>query len=279
VRAWTVLVATLAMAAVASAAPAPLQIVIPLVSQSEGGAPDPPGFSHVPGEVLFFSCQVAGYQKDVALKIHLTYSIQGFDPAGVPFVEPVSNEITAEVTPQDREWKPKIRTEIPLPPLALPGTYKISVKVTDSVSKATATLDVPVEVRGREVEPSETLVVRNFRFFREEEDTEPLAKPAFRPGDPVWARFDVTGYKYGPNNRVDVSYTISVLAASGKVLWTQPEPAVEQSESFYPKRYVPASLSITLEKNFQPGEYALGVQVKDAVGNQQYETKAPFFVE
>jgi len=39
------------------------------------------------------------------------------------------------------------------------------------------------------------------------------------------------------------------------VLWTQPEPAVEQSESFYPKRYVAASFGITLQGNIRPGDY------------------------
>ncbi|MBV8905611.1 MAG: hypothetical protein JOZ22_18425, partial [Acidobacteriia bacterium] len=65
----------------------------------------------------------------------------------------------------------------------------------------------------------------------------------------------------------------------GKVLWTQPEPTSEQTESFYPKLWIPASMSITTQKNTRPGEYAIAIQAMDANGNQMYETKAVFSVE
>jgi hypothetical protein len=70
-----------------------------------------------------------------------------------------------------------------------------------------------------------------------------------------------------------------VIAPSGKILWTQPEPAAEQSESFYPKRYVPAAMGINLQKTIRPGEYTIAVQAKDAVGGQTYEAKFPFTIE
>ena len=67
----------------------------------------------------------------------------------------------------------------------------------------------------------------------------------------------------------------SVIAPSGKVLWTQPEPAAEQSESFYPKRYVPAAMGINLQKTIRPGEYTIAVQVKDAVGTRPTRRQFP----
>ena len=112
-------------------------------------------------------------------------------------------------------------------------------------------------VRSKTVEPSETLTVRNVEFFRGEEDTQPLQKAVYRGGDAVWAKFDIIGFKYGEKNHVDVSYVTSIIAPSGKVLWTQPEPAVEQSESFYPKRYVAATMGITLLAKTTPGEYTI----------------------
>jgi len=63
------------------------------------------------------------------------------------------------------------------------------------------------------------------------------------------------------------------------MLWTQPEPAVEQSESFYPKRYVAATMGITLLAKTTPGEYTIAVKVTDAVGKQTYEAKQTFTVE
>jgi hypothetical protein len=76
-----------------------------------------------------------------------------------------------------------------------------------------------------------------------------------------------------------VSYVVSVLDQSGKVLWTQPEPTTDQTDSFYPKLWIPASMSITTQKNTHTGEYGIAIQVKDAIGNQSFETKAAFTVE
>ena len=261
------------------AAAAPLGIVRAVISDSDGGAVLPASFEHIPGETLFFFCRVAGYQKTPEEKIHLAYTIQAVDPKGVPLVEPFRQEIVDEVTPQDKDWMPKIQTEIMVPPLAGSGTYKILVNVEDLVAKAKTDTSLPFLVRGRDVTASDTLTTRNFQFFRSEDDTQPVEKAAYRAGDGVWARFDITGFGYGPKNKIDVSYVTSVITDAGKVLWTQPEPAVEQSESFYPKRYVPAAMGITLQKNIRPGTYTIAVQVKDAVGNQTYETKQTFTVE
>jgi len=256
-----------------------LQIVRPAISQMDGGLPDTPGFEHVPGETLWFTCRIAGFAKTAEEKIHLAYSVQAFDSEGVPLAEIYKNEITAEVSPQDKEWMPKVSTELAIPPLAGSGAYKIVVKAEDLVAKTTAEAAARFEVRGREVASSDTLVVRNFQFFRGEDDTQPLPKAAYRPGDGVWARFDITGYKFGPKNHIDVSYVTSVIAPSGKVLWTQPEAAVERSESFYPKRYVPASMGISLQGNIRPGEYTIAVEAKDTVGGQTFGAKYTFKVE
>jgi hypothetical protein len=261
-----------------NAAPA-LQIVRPIISQMDGGAPDPSGFEHVAGETIWVQCRVTGYAKTENEQVHLKYAIQSLDPKGVPLDEVFENEIKAEAGPQDKDWQPKIATSVAIPPLAGPGEYKIVFKVEDVVAKTNAEVAVPFRVRGHKVEPSDTLTVRNFQFFRDEEGTKPAEKPAYRPGDGVWAHFDIIGYKFGPKNKIDVSYVTSVIAPGGKVLWTQPEPAADQSESFYPKRYVPAAMGITLTKTIRPGEYTIAVKVTDAVGNQNYETTFPFTIE
>jgi hypothetical protein len=189
------------------------------------------------------------------------------------------NEMITDVAPQDKEWMPKIATEIQIPPLVGAGTYKVLVKIEDLVNNTKAEVGVPFEVRSKIVEPSDTLVVRNFQFFRAEEDPQALQKAVYRGGNVLWARFDIIGFKYGDKNRIDVSYIASVLGSGGKVLWTQPEPAAEQSDSFYPKRYVAASMSITLATNTTPADYTIAVTVTDAVGKQTYETKQAFTVE
>jgi hypothetical protein len=256
-----------------------LEVVRPLIAQSDGGTPVPAGFEHVAGETLFFSCRIGGYAKTPEEKVHVTYSVQAFDPKGTALTEIYKNEMITDVAPQDKAWMPKIATEIQIPPLVGAGTYKILVKIEDLVNNTKAELGVPFEVRAKTVEPSETLVVRNYQFFRSEEDPQAIPKAVYKGGSVIWMRFDIIGFKYGEKNRIDVSYVASVIAPSGKVLWTQPEAATEQSESFYPKRYVAASMSITLAPNTTPADYTIAVAVTDAVGKQTYETKQPFTVE
>jgi len=259
------------------AAPA-LEIVNPILSQMEGGDPEPPGFEHVGGEVLFFSCRVSGFTKSAEQKIRLAYSVQAFDPKGVAIAEVYKNTIESEVLPQDKEWQPKIEMAVPTPPLVPPGAYKIVVKVDDLEAKTAAELTVPFRMRGPVVEPSDKLVVRAFRFYKSEDDAQPMAKAAYRTADDLWARFTLTGFKYGPNNKVDVSYVVSILSSAGNVLWKQPDPALEQSESFYAKPYVQASMNLNL-KTVKPAEYTMLIQVKDAVGNQTCESRQTFSVQ
>ena len=71
----------------------------------------PANFIHVAGETLFFTCRVANFAKSPDEKIHLTYSVEAFDPQGVALNEIYKHEVSDEVTPQDREWQPKIETE------------------------------------------------------------------------------------------------------------------------------------------------------------------------
>jgi hypothetical protein len=267
------------LTALLCASPAALEIVRTSIATSDGGPPEPASYEYMPGETLYFTCRIAGFTKTPEEKVHVAYSVQAFDPKGVPLTEIYKNDIMTDVTPQDKEWMPKIVTEVQLPPLIGGGTYKLVIKAEDLFGKTNTSLDVPFVVRGHEVEPSDTLTVRNFHFFRTEEATEPVEKAAYKPGDSVWARFDITGFKYGEKNHIDVSYVTMVYSPSGKLLWTQPEPAVDQSESFYPKRYVQASMGINLLKDTKPGEFSIGVKVTDNVGKQTFEEKYTFTVE
>jgi hypothetical protein len=273
------LLAVVACAALLSPAPgvAALEIVKPVISQMEGGDPLPPGYEHIGGETLFFSCRVSGFAKSAEQKIRLAYSVQAFDPKGVPIAEIYKNEMEAEVLPQDKEWQPKIEVALPTPPLVPPGDYKIVIKLDDLEAKTSAELAVPFRMRGTVVEPSEKLVVRGFRFYRGEDDVQPMPKAAYRTSDDLWARFNIVGFKFGPNNKVDISYVVSILSISGNVLW-KGDPALEQSESFYPKPYMQASMNLSL-KTVKPAEYTMLIQVKDAVGNQTCETRQTFSVQ
>lgn len=261
------------------AAPPPLSILNPVVSDTEDGTPVPPTFTFVPGQFLFLSFEITGYKASPEHKVHLTVKVDAFDPKGVRIVEPASSAIETTLAEEDKNWKPKVRQQILLPPLAGSGEYKIALEVKDDLAGAAAATEVKFGVRGHEVAPSDTLVVRNFHFYRSEEDREPLAVAAYKPGDTLWARFDITGYKFGPGNSIDVDYGIAVLDAGGKVLFSRDPSAEEKTSSFYPKAYVPCSMNLNLERGVRPGQYTLAVTARDHTGNQTAEAKGNFSVE
>ena len=66
----------------------------------------------VAGETIFFSCNIAGFTKSPEEQINLTYSVQAFDPKGVPVAEIYKGEAKEEVGPQDKNWLPKLETQI-----------------------------------------------------------------------------------------------------------------------------------------------------------------------
>jgi len=271
--------AVLAVAGVLAAAAPPLAIVKPIISDQDGGAPWPADFAHSPGETMFFSFMIEGYTPSSAQKVNLTYKMDVFDPRGVHLVEPITGEIEDTLAPEDKDWKPIVRQQIIIPPLAGSGTYKIAIAVSDVIARKTATLDVPFVVHGHDVALSDTLVIRNIHFFRGENDVEPLLKPSYRPGDAIWVRFDMIGFKYGPGNAIDVSYDVSILAPGGKVMYSRPQANSDRSQSFYPKRYVPAAMSVSTKPDTRPGDYTIVLTAHDGVGHQTWEARQSFTIE
>lgn len=239
----------------------------------------PAGTTFVAAETVYVSFQVDGYRVSPDQKVHLTYRIEAFDPKGVKIAEPVESSVDEALAPEDKNWKPKVRQSIAIPPIAPPGAYRVSITVTDDLDRDTAAQDLTFAVSGVAIPASPTLSIANFGFFRSEEDTEPLKTAAYRPGDALWAKFNIVGYKFGESNSVEVSYGVAVLSSSGKTLYTQPNAAVEKSFSFYPKPYIPGSMNLSLQSNMRPGEYTIVLSVHDAIGRQDYETKQSFRVE
>jgi len=270
----------LALSTAAYAATAPLAIIKPSISDMEDGPGVVSDFTFVPGQFVYLTYHIGGFKASEEQKIHLSYKTDVFDPKGVRLIETMADQVETTLAPEDKNWKPIVRQQFLIPPIAPSGTYKITVQVTDDLAHGAAvTEDIPLAVRGREVAPSDTLAIRNFHFYRGEEDRDPLSIAAYKPGDTLWARFDIVGYKFGPHNSIDADYGISVIAPSGKVLFTQDKAAEEKSSSFYPKAYVPGSMNLSLQSNIRPGQYSIVLTARDHTGNQTCETKADFNIE
>lgn len=252
------------------------------LAQSEDATRVPTDFHFLPGDVVFFSCQVVGYAKRAKEDdsvVDLEYQVEVRDAKGLLVIPVESGKVASTITAEDKDWSPKIRHTIALPGMAETGQYQVTVKVKDNIGHSEAEASLPLFVQGAEVALSDTLTVRNFRFLRTEEDKDRLKTPAYRPGDTVWARFEMTGYKLGQENRFDVEYGLKVLRPGGEITYEQTKAAGEKRESFYPQRHTPGVLSLTLPKDLKRGEYTVLLTVRDNLGNQTYESAQPFQVE
>jgi len=251
--------------------------------QFEDGPVLAPSHVFIPGETVFFTCRLSGYQMattgDEQRSVKLAWQLQVSDPAGVAVEPPSAGRIDEPVLPQDKNWLPKFLHSFVVPPYAVGGAYRIAVQVKDEVGGTEIMSQLEVQVRGIEVEPGATLVARNLRFLRSEDDGAPLDPAVYRPGDMLWARFEITGYKLAEKNHYSVSYGLVVLKEDGEQVFAQPDAAADSKASFYPQRYVPGALSLSLNAGVPAGAYTLVVTMRDEVGQQTAEARGRFRVE
>jgi len=256
-----------------------LRAVRAVISQSEDGPALVSGLTFQPGDLAFFSFLVENYKTGTTGKVQLTGHVEAFDPRGTPIVPRDEEVIGTTLSQEDKDWKPKVRSQIQIPSIAPPGNYRIKYEVTDQQARQTASGEMVFPVSSKGVEPASALTIRNFGFYRTQEDESALKTVAYRAGDMLWVRFDATGYKYGEQNSIDVAYDVAVLTPDGKQLFSQEDAAAEKSQAFYPQPWVPGVFSLSLQSTMRAGTYTLVITARDGVGKQTAETKAEFRVE
>lgn len=269
-------------AALAVAAAPAIHIETPVLSRFEDGPRMPVNSALVPGDTLYFSCRITGFDAkatDETRHVQLHYNIAARDPFGVSVAEPKAGKISTDLSPEDKHWEPKLRDAIVVPAFAPAGVYHIAVQAVDELDNSQSSLETTFEVAGHKVELNTPLAIRDFHFYRREAEREPLQSPAYSAGDTVWARFDIAGFKLGDKNRLNVDYGVTVLRPTGETLYSQPVAATEKSESFYPQRWVPGVLSLNLTKDLPHARYTLVVTAHDLIGNQTCELRETFDVE
>jgi len=257
----------------------PLRVIRPAFHQLEDGTATTARPFFIPGETVFFRCEVQGYSLTKAREVSLSYELEPVDAQGIALTPPHRGKIDSTLSEQDKNWLPVIRHSFVVPPYALSGEYRVRILVKDEGAGAEAKTEAAFAVQGRGIQPSSALSLQNFGFYRGENETEPLRIAAYRPGDTLWARFDVTGYQIGEQNAVHISYGISITNAEGRVLYRQDPPTVDQSTSFYPKRYVSCLLNLNIQPDTRPQEFALVIHVTDHIGNQTQQSSHRFRVE
>ena len=248
--------------------------------QFEDGPELGPNHAFLPGESVFFSCRLTGYQSAVTgdnqRSVKLSWTLEVTDPSGIPVVAGAKGEIAEPIFPQDKNWYPKFLHHFNIPPFVPGGAYHIKITARDEVAKADLTSQLEFQVRGHAVEPSVALAARNLRFVKDETDGPPLDPAVYHPGETLWARFDMTGYKYGDKNRYSVEYGLAILRESGDQVFAQPAAAADSNESFYPQRYVPGAVSLNLQPDVPEGSYTLIITMADKVGGQTAEARREF---
>lgn len=251
--------------------------------QFEDGPVLPPEHVFLPGEPIFFSCRLTGFQTEAAKEdqkaVKLSWKVRVTDPSGTALAREASGTIADLVSAMDKNWFPKFLHSFVVPPFAASGTYHIEVSARDEVGGTQWESSVDFGVRGHAVEPSATLTARNLHFLKTEIDGPPLDPVVYHPGETLWARFDMTGYKLGEKNRYSVEYGLAVLRESGEQVFAQPAAAADSNEAFYPQRYVPGALSLQLKADVPEGMYTLLVTIEDKIGGQMAEARGNFRIE
>ncbi len=266
-------------------APEKLEVEKFALRQFEDGPALPANHEFLPGETIFWSFRVRGYKVrksetetgDPESHMNLTWTLRATDPKNVLIEKERSGHVEARLFEQDKDWTPRAADSFVVPPFAPNGIYHVMVTVKDESGEAASQVDF--KVRGDTIEPSDTLIGRSLRFLRNENDLTPLHDPAYQPGDTLWVRFDITGYRFGEKNRYEVEYGLAILRANGETMFTQPVAARETSESFYPQHYVPGLLSLGLNKDLPQGSYTMVITMRDKIGNQSWEVREPFQVK
>jgi hypothetical protein len=240
-------------------------------------------YEFLPGETAYFSCRFFSYQTEALdneqRQVKLSWKTTVFDSTGVAIEAPKQGRIESKLSKEDKDWLPKFLISFSVPSFVLPGKYRVSVEAQDEIGGNETHADLAFRVRGHELQPSETLVARNFRFLRSETDAIGTRSGLYHPGDTLWARFDITGYKFGENHRFSVECAMAVETADGTQLFSQPDAASQSGESFYPQPYVPIELNLSLDKTVRPASYTLVITLRDSIGNQTAEVRESFLLQ
>ena len=253
--------------------------------QIEDGPPIDASIQFQPSETVYLSFRATGFetkQKDEELQsLSLRYRIEVQDPFAVYAIAPILGAITTDMRKEDKDWAPKVRAEIRLPDFAARGKYKVLLWLKDELSNAEARREMTFTVTGRDVAPATELTVRNFGFYRTEDDRRPLTEAVYAAGSPVLVRFDIVGYQMSPapKNAFQIEYGLTVTGPDNKVKISQPTAATENYENPYPRRWLPAGFRLDLPKEFVPGRYEVVMEVRDKQADKKLEVRQFFLVE
>ncbi len=249
-----------------------------LHDRSESAPSIRPDYRYIGGELIYFSFRIAGYQVKND-KVNLRWLIYATDPDGRLLWEPLNGAISEEVTHNDENWLPRVNQTLPLPPQLRPGPHKLLIKVTDENGPSSIEHVAGFQVGGRPLPMPEVFSILGAAFYRSDQDASPLTEAVYRPGDPLFLKFQLAGFKLGEKNHFEVEYGIKVLRPSGKEMYAEPRAASESDAPYYPKTVMNGAVSLNLSADLTPGQYTIVLSARDVAGQTSAETTVSFKVE
>lgn len=254
------------------------------VQSSEDGPFVSSGHRFLPGDPVHATFQVSGFRsqkqnEDAARTMSVHYSAVLEDANAIPMAPPETGAVDTELSSEDKDWTPKRRVVFTIPSYVAAGKAQLHLIVEDVLGKSRVERSLPLTIGGVTVLEAQKLAVQNGQFFRTESSNEPLELPAFAPGDSVFLRFDMTGFKYGENNSYRLTYDLLVTRPDGKTYLRQLHAAELSASSFYPAQFLPGTVQVTTSRDSGKGKYALTLTIHDEVGKTSIETKAFFTLE
>ncbi|MEP7353646.1 MAG: hypothetical protein ABI824_10485 [Acidobacteriota bacterium] len=254
-------------------------------------------YDYLPGEIVWFTGRVTGYQREKHAnadgkgedeRVRLAWTIRITDPAGVLLEAPRTGRVETTLLAEDKNWIAKFGLSFVVPEFAPKGAYRICATIKDEIAKQEIAENIPFHVRADDLPTATSLALLNFRFLAHEDDRFGIQPVVYHRGDTLFTRFDIVGYSFSDKNRFAVEYGITVLgpegegdAATGKprVLLAQPNAAQEAQESFYPQRRVPAGFRLTLDADAPLGVQTMVVTVRDTLNGKTQDFRETFEVK
>jgi hypothetical protein len=258
----------------------PLKIVDVLFEDYEGFTT--PRLEIRAGRDVVVTFRVEGFERREGMgenglpeyRVSLRHEVELRDPEGV-LVEPLEKgEQDSLLGVQDEKWQPLVRWSAVVPSWSPTGNYAIHIRVFDEIGDQRVEGKVSLRVRGEAVQPSDSLTVQQVEFARADEGPwSPYRYFALR--DPVHVRYKIVGFRISPEKRIWVEQDWSVVNAEGVVVLAQENAVTEQSENFYPARFLATTFHLELDDP-KPGAYTLRIALRDRLGDQAASFDFPF---
>ncbi len=235
------------------------------------------GYSYYGGELLYLSFRISGFRPNND-RVELRWQIIATDQDGLLLVPVINGEIKEELNVNDKDWRPRIRQTIPLPPQIPPGMARLKLVATDEHGKATAEKAVEFRIGGRPLPKPDTFTLLDLAFFDSDTAMTPMHEAVYRAGDALWARFQMAGFALGEKNLFDVAYGLEIRDSAAKTLYERRDAASDSAAPFYPRRVLNGGVTLNITAGVTPGEYTLVVKARDRVGGKDAELSARFRV-